>query len=255
MTALIDYQDKYHTVSFERDGTGVLTVTLKGKDGGPFVVDATGHSELGPAFADIAADSENKVVIITGTDDVFVRDLDMTTFQDLNTAEGFDRIYREGNAIMRNLVLIPVPVIAAVNGPAIIHSEIALTGDVVLASENATFQDAVHVLYGLPPGDGVQILWQEVFSRIRANYLLLTGNSLDARQAAAWGAVNEVLPPADLLPRAREIAHELVKQPAMTLRHTRALLAQNLRMKVAEQGAFGLAHQGFAAVGLTELHD
>ncbi len=128
MTVLADYQNKYRTVSFERDDDGILTVSLQGKDGGPFVVDATGHSELGPAFADVAADNENKVVIITGTDDVFVRDLDMTTFQDLNTAEGFDRIYREGNAIMRNLVSIPVPVIAAVNGAAMIHSEIALAG-------------------------------------------------------------------------------------------------------------------------------
>lgn len=248
-----DYADKYETLHMEREN-GILTVTLH-NNGSPFVLNATAHSEFASAFADIGSDVENKVVILTGTGDKFCAELDMTTFENLNTPQGFDQIYREGTAILRNLLEIPMPMIAAINGPALIHSELALCCDIVLASDNTVFQDAVHILYGVVPGDGVHVLWQEVLGSVRARYFLLTGQTLSAQEAKNLGAVNEVLPQEQLLSRAKELAQDLVKLRPMTLRYTRQVLTQRLKRLVQEGSTYGLAAQGFALMDLNELHN
>src|ERR1700752_1174112 len=107
-----------------------------------------------------------------------------------------------------NLLDIEVPVIAAVNGPALIHAEIAVLSDIVIASDNAEFQDAPHFPNGLVPGDGVHIVWPLVLGVNRGRYFLLTGQKLSAREAQTLGVVSEVVPRERLLNRAREIAEE-----------------------------------------------
>jgi enoyl-CoA hydratase/carnithine racemase len=63
-----------------------------------------------------------------------------------------------------NLLDIEVPVIAAVNGPALIHAEIPVLSDIVICSEKAEFQDAPHFANGVVPGDGVHVVWPLVFA-------------------------------------------------------------------------------------------
>jgi enoyl-CoA hydratase/carnithine racemase len=76
----------------------------------------------------------------------------------------------------------------------------------VLAAEDAYFQDAPHPAFGIVPGDGVHVLWPEVIGEIRGRYFLLSGQKLSAAEAKAYGAVNEVISSEALLPRARELA-------------------------------------------------
>ena len=74
-------------------------------------------------------------------------------------ALAWDKIYWEGKQLLMNLLAIEVPMISAVNGPAMRHSELPLLRDIVLAAEEASFQDAGHFGGGLVPGDGVHAVY------------------------------------------------------------------------------------------------
>ena len=106
---------------------------------------------------------------------------------------GFDKILREGTKVLENILDIQVPMIAAINGPVTVHSEYALLCDIVIAAEDAYFQDAPHPAFGIVPGDGLHIVWPEVIGEIRGRYFLLSGQKLSAAQAKEYGAVNEVV--------------------------------------------------------------
>lgn len=146
-----------------------------------------------------------------------------------------------------NLLDIEVPVIAALNGPVLLHSEYALLADIVLATPETIFQDKPHFDFGIVPGDGVNLLWPEVIGSVRGRYFILTRQQLDAQTAKDWGAVNEIVPSDRLLERAHQIANELVKLPPLTSRYTRIALTQKLRRIVDESAGYGLALEGISA--------
>ena len=116
-----------------------------------------------------------------------------------------------------------------------------LLADIVLASEDAYFQDLAHFPRGLVPGDGAHVLGPLLVGRNRGRYLLLTGKRLAAREACEWGAVNEVLPKDKLLDRAWELARELVMRPPLVLRYTRQLFTQDLKRAFLDELGHGLA--------------
>ena len=156
MTELADYASKYETVSVQRED-GILQVTFHTGDGSLLWGEAA-HRELGYAFADIGADPDNKVVILTGTGDDYCADFEPNR-PTRRMPKDWDKTYWEGKRLLTNLLEIEVPVIGAVNGPATIHAEIPVMSDIVLASETATFQDAPHFPRGVVPGDGVHVVW------------------------------------------------------------------------------------------------
>ena len=161
--------------------------------------------------------------------------------------DGYDKIYREGKKVLMNLLDIEVPLIAALNGPVLLHSEYALLADIVLATPETVFQDKPHFDFGIAPGDGVNLLWPEVIGSVRGRYFLLTRQRLDAQTAKEWGAVNEVVPADHLLARAHEIAEGLAKLPPLTSRYTRIALTQKLRRIIDEGVGYGLALEGISA--------
>jgi enoyl-CoA hydratase/carnithine racemase len=245
---LIDYQTRYQTIRFERTD-GVLEVTLHTRGGEALWGTSLQslHAELGHAFADIAGDRENKVVILTGTGANFIAAMDrVESAPEPTLAIMWERIYEEGAALLENLLAIPVPVIAAVNGPALIHAEIAALSDIVLAAEHAEFADLAHVPNGAVPGDGVQTVWPMLLGPNRGRYFLLTGERIGAREAQRLGVVAEVLAADDLMPRARELAHKLAANPARMLRHTRAVLVRHVRARLRDELGFGLASEALA---------
>ncbi len=247
MTALADYQNKYQSVRFARDG-GVLEVTLH-TGGGSLRWGFLPHSELPDAFHDIACDRENRVVILTGTGAEFSGPRatpGTSSFPSRPTIERIDRIHWEGRHLLMNLLDIEVPVLSAVNGPAWRHSEIPLLCDIVLASETAEFQDSAHFPSEVVPGDGVHIVYPLLLGINRGRYFLLTGETLDAREARRLGLVAEVHPPEKLLPRARELAQELARRPTLSLRYTRLLFTEYLRRQMHELLGYGLAMESLA---------
>lgn len=249
MTTQPDYFSKYENLHFERDEDGVLEVRMH-TDGGPLVFTGKTHREFPDAFYDISRDRDNRVVILTGTGDAWIAQIDFASLGDVTDPREWDRTFWEGKKVLQNLLDIEVPVISAVNGPALLHSEYILTTDIVLAAENAVFQDMPHLNAGIVPGDGVHILWPLVLGSIRGRYFLLTQQTLTAHQALDLGVVNEVLPGDQLMARARELAHQLAKQPTLNLRYTRVALTQRLKRLVQEGLGYGLALEGITASDL-----
>jgi enoyl-CoA hydratase/carnithine racemase len=252
MTQLADYADKYRGVRFIRDEAGVLEMTLHTR-GGPALWGShpdSLHGELGDAFLDVGRDPANKVVLLTGTGDSFIAGFDRTAnYPEASLTEMWARIYNEGLALLNNLLAIPVPMIAAVNGPALIHAELAVLCDIVLAASHAEFADLAHVPSGgAVPGDGVHTVWPMLLGPNRGRYFLLTGERIGAVEARAIGVVGEVLEPAALLPRARELAAQLAKLPVPLLRYTRTLLVKDLRKRMLDELPSGLAHEALATL-------
>jgi enoyl-CoA hydratase/carnithine racemase len=245
MSRLDTYRDSFPNARLTRSKTGVLEVTLH-TDGGTLVFNGHTHEQFVDLFHAIGSDRDNRVVILTGSGRAFMETISPEGF-DFFTPQGYDKIYREGRKVLMNILDIEVPMIAAVNGPARLHSEYILLADIVLATPSTIFQDKPHFEIGVVPGDGVHLLWQEAIGTIRGRYFILTRQELDAQTAKEWGAVNEIVPVDKLLPRAREIAEELAKLPPLTTKYTRIALTRKLRHIIDEGVTLGLALEGISA--------
>src|ERR1700751_4388633 len=221
------YRESFPNARLTRSKLGVLEVALH-TGGGTLIFDGHTHEQCADLFHEIGSDSDNRVVILTGSGDAFMETISPEGF-DFFTPQGYDKIYREGRKILMNILDIEAPLIAAVNGPARLPPEFILLADIVLAAPSTVFQDKPHFDFGIVPGDGVNVLWPEVIGSVRGRYFLLTRQELDAQTAEAWGAVNEIVPADRLLPRAREIAEGLAKLPPLTSRYTRIAMTQKLR--------------------------
>src|SRR5271155_3511849 len=226
-----DYGSKYKTIKLERHD-GILQMTLHTNDA-ELKWGMQPHEELSYAFYDIARDHENRCVIITGTGDAFCAEADAGGGRGVAIkgdgapapagvkSTTWDHIYNDAKYLLMNHLNIEVPMIAAVNGPALIHAELAVLCDIVIASDNAAFQDAPHFPNGIVPGDGVHVVWPLVLGPNRGRYFLLTGQTIAAREALALVVVSEVVVPGQLLPRAWELARAIVARPSLAVRYAR----------------------------------
>jgi enoyl-CoA hydratase/carnithine racemase len=246
------YRDSFPNARLTRSKSGVLEVALH-SGGGTLIFDGHTHEQFVGLFHAIGSDPDNRVVILTGSGSAFMETISPEGF-DFFTPQGYDKIYREGRKVLMNILDIEVPVIAAVNGPARLHSEYILLADIVLATPSTVFQDKPHFDFGIVPGDGVHLVWQEAIGTIRGRYFILTRQELDAQTAKEWGAVNEIVAADKLLPRAREIAEGLAKLPPLTARYTRIALTQKLRRIIDEGVTLGLALEGISAADVARTN-
>mgnify|MGYP003387484928 FL=1 len=245
MTKFASYQHSFANARLTRSDSGVLEVALH-TDGGKLVFNGHTHEQFVDLFHHIGEDRENRVVILTGTGDAFMDSIDPDGF-DFFTPLGYDKILREGRKVLSNILDIEVPMIAALNGPVLLHSEYALLADIVLATPSTVFQDKPHFDFGIVPGDGLNLLWPDVIGSVRGRYFILTRQLLDAQTAKDYGAVNEIVPADGLLARAHELAEQLAALPPLTGRYTRIALTQKLRRIVDEGAGYGLALEGISA--------
>ena len=191
MSKFEEYANKYKNIKMERRD-GILQLTLH-RNNGPMVWDFEIHHETTHALADVANDRENRAVILTAAGNEFIA---QHKFGDADKLPPmvFDEVMSDARRLIMNHLDVEVPMIAAVNGPALIHAELALLCDIVLASENAEFQDLPHFPSGLVPGDGVQVIFPLLLGYNRGRYFLLTGEKIPAGEAKKLGLVSEVLP-------------------------------------------------------------
>jgi len=238
---LENYAMRYKHVAMERR-EGILQMTFH-TDGGELKWSAEVHEEMSYSFYDVARDYKNRCVIMTGAGEAFCAAMDtgggpagLQVGADKPAAQPagipsttWDHIYSDAKYLLTNLLNIETPMIAAINGPALIHAELAVMCDVVIASQNTLFQDAPHFPNGIVPGDGVHIVWPLILGPNRGRYFLLTGQKIAAAEALRLGVVNEVVAPAELLPRACELARQIVARPSLTTRYARVALAQQLK--------------------------
>jgi enoyl-CoA hydratase/carnithine racemase len=246
MRSFEQYSTAYEHVTMTR-GSGIIEVALH-TGGDSYVHSGRGHEELPHVFWEIGADPDNLVMILTGTGRDFCARGDWGSFAPMTDPKAAARTIWEGTRLLTALLDIDIPVIGAANGAAHVHSELLVLSDILLADEHTTFRDN-HLDVGVVPGDGNHTAWLNALGENRGRYFLLTSQTLTAQQAQEYGVVAEVLPVDGLLPRARELAAALVKQPPLTLRYSRMAFTQRLKRLMAETLPYGLAVEALSAAG------
>jgi enoyl-CoA hydratase/carnithine racemase len=243
------YFGKYKDLAFERTEDGILTLRFH-TDGGPIIFTGRTHEDLPKALEDVALDTDNKAMILTGTDDVFMDNIDGPSLGEIFKPAVWEKIRSEGLAVLQRLLTLPFPVVGVANGPATVHSEYLLLTDIHIASERATYGDYPHPAFGITAGDGLQVVWEEVAGIARAKWLLWTGESIDAATAERWGVVNEVVPHDRAYARGLEIARTLAAKPRLYRSLQKQTLNQRLLRRVVEGVPFGMALEGLTAADL-----
>ena len=246
-----NYFTAYRGLKLTRDAKGVLLVEFH-SNGGPFTFTAQDHTELVDAFYRIAQDRANKIVILTGAGGDFIIGVDWSSFGGVADPAVWSQIHDEGTQVLENIANIRVPVIAAIEGRAYIHSDYALLANVIVAAEGATFQDVGHYAEGVVPGDGIFTTWSYRAGAGRAEAFLLNPQPLTATNAHQWGVVAEVVPNGKALSRARELATLYLKAPEVTRRDTRVHFIQPLKERIVREVGYGLSLEGASSAALVK---
>ena len=243
------YFTAFKDIEFTRTPSGVLTLRFH-TDGGPATFTGQMGTDFARALYEIGQDRDNRVLVVTGTGDRFMADIDGPSLDDPTKPAVWDKTTAEGRRVMQRLVDLEMPIVAAVNGPATVHSEYALVADIVVAADTTVFSDFPHLTFGLVPGDGIYLTWEETIGLNRARYLTLTQGSFTAQQAERWGAVAEVLPLDQVLPRAKELAESLAAKPQLLTRYLAVTVRQRLSRRMAEAYQLGSALEGLTGADL-----
>jgi enoyl-CoA hydratase/carnithine racemase len=246
-----NYFDAYRSLRLTRDAQGVLVVEFHA-DGRPFVMSAQAHTEFVDAFYRIAQDRANQIVIMTGAGGDFITNVEWSSFGDVADPGVWSQVHDEGVQALENIANIRVPVIAAIEGRAHVHSDYALLASVIVAAEGATFQDVAHFSAGVAPGDGIFTTWSYRAGAGRAEAFLLNPQPLAAHTAYEWGVVAEVVPNGKALSRARELAELYLKAPEVTRRNTRVHFIQPLKERIVREVGYGLSLEGASSADLVK---
>lgn len=187
---------------------GVATVTLNR----PQAMNALSRglrAALVDTFRRLAADDAVEVVILTGSGRAFTAGLDLKELGGESGAATDTESAVAGGDVVAAVQRCGKPVIGAINGFAITGGfELALACDVLIAARGARFADT-HARVGIMPGWGLSQKLSRTIGIYRAKELSLTGNYLSAEQAEAWGLVNRVVEPEELLPTCRALAQDM----------------------------------------------
>lgn len=176
------------------------------------------RAALHDAMVALDADPAISVVILTGAGErAFTAGLDLKELgSDPQGLSAANAAAAQENPV-KAIELCHKPVIGAINGVAITGGfELALACDILIASTNARFADT-HARVGIMPGWGLSQKLSRLIGIYRAKELSLSGNFVDARTAEAWGLVNRVVAPAELMPTARQLASDIATIPVETL--------------------------------------
>lgn len=186
------------------------------------------------AAAAINADREVRAVILTGAGKAFSAGGNVKAMRERGGMfEGGAAAIRENyrrtvHRIVRSVWSIEVPVIAAVNGPAIgLGNDVACLADTRIAAKSAIF-GVTFLKIGLVPGDGGAWLLPRIIGLAKASELFFTGDTIDAEEALRIGLVSRVVEDADLLTAARALAERMAAQPPDVLRLTKKLLREGI---------------------------
>lgn len=218
-------------IETRRDGP-VVVWTLNRADRLNALPDVEDGEVFATACEAVNADLGVRVVVLTGAGRAFSAGGDLRAMRDrrdLFEAPGTairERYRRVVHRIVRSLYELEVPLVTAINGPAMgLGGDIAGLGDIRIASDAASF-GAPFLKLGILPGDGGAWLLPRNVGYARAAELLFTARSIDAVTALEWGLVNRVVPAATLMDETLALAHEIAAQPPQALRMTKALLRQ-----------------------------
>ncbi|WP_122465146.1 crotonase/enoyl-CoA hydratase family protein [Brevundimonas lutea] len=241
----------------ERRG-GVLIWTLARPDRLNALPDLTDGDAFAAACDAANGDGDIRCVVLTGEGRAFSAGGDLKAMRDRRDlfagsgAEIRERYRRVVHRIVRSLYGLELPLIAAINGPAMgLGCDIAGLADIRIASDRASF-GVPFLKLGLIPGDGGSWLLPRNIGHARAAEMLFTGRSIDAETAERWGLVNRVVPHERLMAEALAEAEVVAAQPPQALRIAKSLLRQGRDMSLDQMLELSAATQALAH--LTDDH-
>ena len=207
----------------ERDDIGVVTVTINRPDR-MNAVDHPTLAALGEVIAEVGADPTTRVMVLAGEGGAFTTGADLQAVNE--AADSGETVSPEAtmdaaNELVRAVLSAPVPVVAAVNGPAAgVGVSLALAADLMFMSDDAYLLFAFTNI-GLMPDGGASVLLPASVGRAVASRMLLRGDAVSAAEAHEVGLAVEVLPAADLHEAARKAARRLARGPRRALELTK----------------------------------
>jgi enoyl-CoA hydratase len=238
----------YQHLLYEKDN-GIAIVTIN-RPQALNALNSEAFGELYQLFQEIGKDSEVRAVIITGSGEKsFIAGTDISSMVNLNTAEA--RVFAGDAKKTCDLIYnLSKPVIAAVNGFALGGGcEVAMCADIRIASENARFGQP-EITLGIIPGSGGTQRLVRLIGISKAKEMVYTGSMIDAAGALSIGLVNKVVPLANLMNEAKELAKRIIRNPGVAL--TLAKIAINSGENVDLTTGLEIELQCFAQCFATE---
>ena len=183
------------------------------------------HARLAKIWPEISADPGARAIVITGAGKAFSGGGDLHLLQKMTgDAKLRGAVMAEAAEIVRAMTAVQIPIIAAVNGPAVgLGCSLASMCDLVVMEEQAFFADP-HVALGLVAADGGALMWPLLTSLLRAKEFILLGDRLPAEEALKIGLANRVVPKGESVGVAVELAERLAAMPPQSVRETKRLL-------------------------------
>lgn len=200
------------------------------------------HQGLAELFPQLDADDDARAVVLTGNGRAFSAGGDFTYLDALAKDKDLRReTLVHGKQIVTGMVRCRLPIVAAVNGPAVgLGCSLVALSDVVFMAESAHLADP-HVAVGLVAADGGPITWPLLTSLQLAKEYALTGDRIPAERAAAIGLVNHVCPDDEVVEQATACAQRIARLPRQAVEDTKRILNMHLERAVLNTLDFALS--------------
>lgn len=235
----------YNTLDVTREGD-VLRVAIDRPDRAN-AINGEAHEEFTYVFKD-AHRSDAKAIVLTGNGDSFCAGADFDYLEEQHARgmpEAFE-MYRQDVTLIRDMLNTHKPIIGRLNGPAAgLGATIMLFSDIIVASERAKIGDT-HVNAGLVAGDGCTVIMPHLIGMNKAKELLMTGELVDAEEAADLGLVNYAVPHDELDDKVDEILDKLLSGPQTAIGYTKLALNQWLQGSVDDYLLESLAFEALS---------
>jgi enoyl-CoA hydratase len=199
------------------------------------------HLGLTRLFPQLSADTDARVAVITGEGRAFSAGGDFDLLDRMANDRALRRdVIAEGRELVLNMIRCRVPVVAAVNGPAVgLGCSVIALSDVVYMAESAYLSDP-HVTVGLVAADGGPLTWPLHTSLLLAKEYAFTGDRITAQRAAEIGLANHVCPDEEVVAQALACAHRIARLPRQAVEDTKRILNLHLERAVAATLNFAL---------------
>ncbi|OHV33318.1 MULTISPECIES: enoyl-CoA hydratase/isomerase family protein [Pseudofrankia] len=207
------------------EARGAVRVVTLNRPDALNAADETLHPALAQVWPELDADPKVRAIVLTGAGAAFSAGGDLGLLDRMvKDVELRAHIMAEAADIVRGMTSVRVPIVAAVNGPAVgLGCSLAAMSDLVVIEEHAYFADP-HVALGLVAADGGALTWPLLTSLLRAKEFILLGDRLPAADALRLGLANRVVPTGTSVTTAVELATRLAALPPQAVIETKAIL-------------------------------
>lgn len=202
------------------------------------------HLGLTQLFPQLSADEDARVAVVTGEGRAFSAGGDFDLLDRMANDRGLRRdVIAEGRELVLNMIRCRVPVVAAVNGPAVgLGCSVIALSDVVYMAESAYLSDP-HVMVGLVAADGGPLTWPLHTSLLLAKEYAFTGDRITAARAAEIGLANHVCPDGEVFDAALAAAHKIAALPPQAVEATKRVLNMHVERAVLATIDFAMASE------------